>query len=107
MTSSPAKPMSFDALRFHTLTRPLRSMPKIGAFAVSIKREYSCSWAMRAVMSWPIPTTPVTRFCASLLVVAFSSTSRRAPALVTSGNSKFAVSTPFSAFLKTACTRSL
>ena len=29
----------------------------MGAFAVSISRMYSCSCAMRAVMSWPMPTT--------------------------------------------------
>mmetsp|Transcript_8838 Transcript_8838/g.25265 ORF Transcript_8838/g.25265 Transcript_8838/m.25265 type:complete len:237 (-) Transcript_8838:456-1166(-) len=107
ITSSLAKPVSFDALRFHTFTRPLRSMPKMGAFAVSIKREYSCSFAIRAVMSWPMPTTPLMRLCSSLRVVAFRSTSTRTPAFVTRGNSKFAVWTPARALMKTFCTRSL
>uniref|UniRef100_A0A7S4EA17 Uncharacterized protein n=1 Tax=Pelagomonas calceolata TaxID=35677 RepID=A0A7S4EA17_9STRA len=79
ITSSLEKPVRFDALRFHTLTRPFESMPKIGAFAVSMRRAYSCSWAILAVMSWPMPTTPTTCFCSSLRVVALSSTCTRVP----------------------------
>jgi len=92
---------------FQTFTRPSRSIPKIGAFAVSMSREYSCSCAMRAVMSWPMPTTPITRFCSSRLVVAFNRICTRAPSFVTRGNSKFDVSTPTSAFVKTFCTLTL
>ena len=40
------------------------------------------------VMSWPMPTTPMTFPCSLRLVVAFNNTSIRAPAFVISGNSK-------------------
>ena len=83
MTSSVSKPMRCEAHWFQTLTRPSRSIPKIGAFAVSMRRAYSCSWAIRAVMSWPMPTTPMTLFFSSRRVVALSSTCTRVPALVT------------------------
>mmetsp|Transcript_14026 Transcript_14026/g.43561 ORF Transcript_14026/g.43561 Transcript_14026/m.43561 type:complete len:237 (+) Transcript_14026:188-898(+) len=104
--SEAKKPVKFAEQTFHTLTSPFMSTPKMGAFALSMSLEYSCSCAMRAVMSWPIPTTPMTLPCSSLLVVAFSRISTDLPALVTSGNSKFAVSSPFKAFVKTSCTRS-
>ena len=107
MTSSVSKPMRCEAHWFQTLTRPSRSIPKIGAFAVSISRAYSCSWAIRAVMSWPMPTTPVALPWSSLRVVAFSKTRTETPAFVTRGNSKFAVSRPSSAFVNTSWTRSL
>ena len=71
--------------------RPWVSTPKIGAFALSISLEYSLSWARRAVISCPIPTTPMTLPCSLRLVVAFNNTSMRAPALVIKGNSKLAV----------------
>ena len=35
ITSSLLKPVIWAALRFHSLTSPLSSMPKMGAFAVS------------------------------------------------------------------------
>src|SRR5205823_8933766 len=38
-------PVMATAVLFHSVTRPSRSMPKIGAFAVSIK--FVSSWAIR------------------------------------------------------------
>ena len=107
ITSSLVKPVTSLAFLFHTFTRPFKSIPKIGAFAVSISFEYSCSCAIRAVMSWPMPTTPMTLFFSSRRVVALSSTCTRVPTLVTRGNSKFAVSRPSSAFVNTPCTEAL
>ena len=65
ITSSLEKPVISTALRFHSLTLPSASMPKMGALAVSISSVRSlatrdssaCDWLI-AVMSWPTPTTP-------------------------------------------------
>ena len=107
MTSSVSKPMRCEAHWFQTLTRPSRSIPKIGAFAVSISQAYSRSCAMRAVMSWPMPTTPTTVPCSSRRVVALSRIWTRVPCFVCRGKPKFAVSTPSRAFMKTSWTDSL
>ena len=49
-TSSSAKPVKRAAHWFHTSTRPSRSMPKMGAFAVSMRRLLSRSWMPRATL---------------------------------------------------------
>ena len=78
------KPVISAALLFHSFTSPLESMPKMGAFAVSMKlcssfatRVISSLPCLRSVMSCPTPITPTA--CRSRLsrVVAFSSTSTR------------------------------
>ena len=77
------------ALRFHSLTLPSLSMPKIGALAVSISsvrssatRRCSACALFIAVMSCPTPTTPTIDPDASRRVVALSSTSTRSPDFV-------------------------
>ena len=89
ITSSLEKPVISTALRFHSLTRPPASMPKMGALAVSISSVRSlatrCSSALPAfssVMSWPTPTTPTVLPSHVRRVVALSSTSTRWPSLV-------------------------
>mmetsp|Transcript_89571 Transcript_89571/g.253733 ORF Transcript_89571/g.253733 Transcript_89571/m.253733 type:complete len:216 (+) Transcript_89571:390-1037(+) len=99
MVSSLLQPQMRADMRFHSLTWPSVSMPKMGALAVSMTRVRSSAicllltmaWRM-FVMSWPTPTMPTTFPLASRRGVALSSSSTRLPFLVTSGNSKFAVS---------------
>mmetsp|Transcript_98990 Transcript_98990/g.255936 ORF Transcript_98990/g.255936 Transcript_98990/m.255936 type:complete len:201 (+) Transcript_98990:1229-1831(+) len=102
------------ALRFHSVTIPLRSTPKIGALAVSIRRDRSsatrsCSLVISriSVISCPTPITPVTSPSGPRLVVALSRIIRRSPSFVKSGNSKLAVSLPFSAASRTSLTETL
>mmetsp|Transcript_72641 Transcript_72641/g.210274 ORF Transcript_72641/g.210274 Transcript_72641/m.210274 type:complete len:213 (+) Transcript_72641:316-954(+) len=104
--------MSAD-LRFHSVTKPFTSTPKIGAFALSINRERSsamriCSLVISriCVMSWPTPITPVISPSGPLRVVAFRRMSRRSPLFVNKGNSKLAVSVPNKAELSTWLTDS-
>ena len=104
MTSEGAKPVTCAIFWFQMLMQPLRSTPKMGAFAFSIKRVYSCCCERNCVMSCPMPITPVISSRLSWREVALSSTSTRLPSLVISGNSKLAVSSPVSALSKTAFT---
>mmetsp|Transcript_44399 Transcript_44399/g.127117 ORF Transcript_44399/g.127117 Transcript_44399/m.127117 type:complete len:341 (-) Transcript_44399:267-1289(-) len=101
------------AFLFHSVTRPSTFTPNIGAFAVSIRRDRSSATILLsvkafliAVISWPTPTTPVTFPLVSRRVVAFNRMSTVWPSLVNKGNSKFAVSDPPIAAVRTACTRS-
>ena len=80
-TSCLLKPVISTALRFHSLTSPSASMPKMGAFAVSISmrkslatRDNSIWLLVISVMSWPTPTTPTTLPAASTRGVAFNNT---------------------------------
>mmetsp|Transcript_20629 Transcript_20629/g.51609 ORF Transcript_20629/g.51609 Transcript_20629/m.51609 type:complete len:201 (-) Transcript_20629:1282-1884(-) len=102
------------AFRFHSVTIPFKSTPKIGALAVSMSRERSS--AMRScspvisrisVMSCPTPITPVTSPSGPRLVVAFRRMTFFSPLLVKRGNSKLAVSLPIKASRNTALTESL
>mmetsp|Transcript_20626 Transcript_20626/g.51576 ORF Transcript_20626/g.51576 Transcript_20626/m.51576 type:complete len:201 (-) Transcript_20626:520-1122(-) len=102
------------AFRFHSVTMPSRSTPKIGAFAVSMSLAKSsafrcCSLVISRilVMSWPTPMTPVTSPSGPRRAVALRRISLRLPCLVKSGNSKLAVSLPDNAAAKTSCTESL
>mmetsp|Transcript_64172 Transcript_64172/g.196289 ORF Transcript_64172/g.196289 Transcript_64172/m.196289 type:complete len:235 (+) Transcript_64172:25-729(+) len=81
MVSRFVKPNKFDALTFHSVTLPCLSIPKIGAFAVSIRRMRSSAMrldsalaASCSVMSCPTPTTPTILPFESRRVVALSST---------------------------------
>ena len=83
-TSSREKPVMAADLLFHSFTSPFASIPKIGAFAVSMNvcsscatRVFSTSTCFRSVMSWPTPSTPTTLPLTSRRVVALSSTSTR------------------------------
>ena len=111
MTSSLPKPVMRAALRFHSFTSPLASMPKMGALAVSMSirksfatRDSSVWLCVISVMSWPTPTTPTMPPDASQRVVAFSSTSTRSPCLVKSGKVKLSVFCPLSALRSTSLT---
>ncbi len=113
-TSSFLNPVILAAVWFHSLIRPSASMPKIGAFAVSMNWVNSAamrsdsSWAILAsVISWPTPMTPIILPSTSRRVVALSHTSTRLPSLVYKGNSKFEDSIPWSAFSSTALTDAL
>ena len=93
MTSSLLKPVIATALRFHSFTRPSESIPKIGAFAVSMSSvksfatRVSSAWlCLISVMSWPTPTTPTTDSSGPRRVAALSSSSTRLPSLVKSGS---------------------
>ena len=81
ITSSLLKPVISTDLRFHSLTSPSASMPKIGALAVSIislrsvaTRESSASVRLGMVMSCPTPTTPMTLPAESLRPESVTST---------------------------------
>mmetsp|Transcript_25068 Transcript_25068/g.72287 ORF Transcript_25068/g.72287 Transcript_25068/m.72287 type:complete len:241 (+) Transcript_25068:411-1133(+) len=97
--------------KFHSVTRPWMSTPKIGAPAVSMMRPKSSAMrsasvfcCFNSVMSWPTPSTPMMEPSSPRLGVAFRRTSRRLPALVNNGSSKFATSIPWSAFCSTSDT---
>mmetsp|Transcript_20628 Transcript_20628/g.51598 ORF Transcript_20628/g.51598 Transcript_20628/m.51598 type:complete len:322 (-) Transcript_20628:3640-4605(-) len=114
MVSSLVYPSMSAAFLFHSVTRPFKSTPNIGAFALSIKRDKSsamriCSLVLSriCVMSCPTPMTPVTSPSGPRRVVAFSKMSLRSPLLLNNGNSKLAVSWPFNACCKTSFTESL
>ena len=111
ITSLLEYPVISAALLFHSFTKPFESMPKIGAFAVSMNvcsslatRVISSSASLRSVTSCPTPITPTTFPLTSLRVVALRSTSTRFWSLVKSGNSKFAASLPCSALSSTPLT---
>mmetsp|Transcript_75074 Transcript_75074/g.207082 ORF Transcript_75074/g.207082 Transcript_75074/m.207082 type:complete len:217 (-) Transcript_75074:605-1255(-) len=107
------KPLIIATFRFHSLTQPFTSRPKIGAFAVSINLDRSSATscdsritARSSVMSWPTPMTPLTMPSAPRRVVAFSRRFRRVPSLVNSGNSKLEDSLPSKAICSTCPTSS-
>ena len=111
-------PVISAAFLFHSVIKPFTSIPKMGAFADSINifrsfatRANSALPALSSVMSWPTPTTPTISLFASRLVAAFNKISTRSdasfpfvPAFVYNGNSKLAVSFPFSALSSTSTT---
>mmetsp|Transcript_64182 Transcript_64182/g.206761 ORF Transcript_64182/g.206761 Transcript_64182/m.206761 type:complete len:211 (-) Transcript_64182:15-647(-) len=98
--------------QFHSVTQPSRSMPMMGAMAVSMMFLNSVAWRtasdfcwFSSVMSWPTPTAPMTLPSRSRRGVAFSRMSRFSPLLEYSGSSKFPTSSPWSARSSTSCTR--
>mmetsp|Transcript_34729 Transcript_34729/g.55865 ORF Transcript_34729/g.55865 Transcript_34729/m.55865 type:complete len:380 (+) Transcript_34729:1059-2198(+) len=96
IASSLLYPTISAALRFHSLTRPSLSMPKIGAFAVSMSSRRSCatrfnspSAFFRSVMTCRYAARPMMSPFSSRRRDKFSSTSMRSRPLVNSINSKF------------------
>mmetsp|Transcript_76283 Transcript_76283/g.192044 ORF Transcript_76283/g.192044 Transcript_76283/m.192044 type:complete len:231 (-) Transcript_76283:663-1355(-) len=92
--SSLVKPDTSSAFLFHSVTRPVTSTPKIGAFAVWMKRArpsaMRCCSAIAvliSVMSCPTPMTPRTTPSALRRVVVLSKISRRWPSFVHNGKS--------------------
>mmetsp|Transcript_44394 Transcript_44394/g.127090 ORF Transcript_44394/g.127090 Transcript_44394/m.127090 type:complete len:249 (-) Transcript_44394:2020-2766(-) len=109
--SSLRKPVIVAVFWFHCVILPCVLTPKIGAFAVSIRRSKSpaadstsFTASRNLVMSCPTITTPVTLPLASKRAVAFNNMSTRLPSLVINGTSKFAVSTPLQAWVRTSRT---
>mmetsp|Transcript_27410 Transcript_27410/g.72807 ORF Transcript_27410/g.72807 Transcript_27410/m.72807 type:complete len:224 (+) Transcript_27410:134-805(+) len=99
------------AFRFHSVTIPSTSTPKIGALALSMSLDkssaiLSCSLALSriCVMSCPTPMTPVTSLLGPRLVVALINTSRLSPPFVNKAISKLAVSLPINAKERTSLT---
>mmetsp|Transcript_1379 Transcript_1379/g.3274 ORF Transcript_1379/g.3274 Transcript_1379/m.3274 type:complete len:221 (+) Transcript_1379:1587-2249(+) len=84
-------------------------MVACAAVAASASRCFisASRFARASVMSWPIPTTPMTLSLASRRVVAFKRTSTTWSPEVSKANSKFDVSIPSKAFLKMSDTESL
>mmetsp|Transcript_64171 Transcript_64171/g.196285 ORF Transcript_64171/g.196285 Transcript_64171/m.196285 type:complete len:286 (+) Transcript_64171:1449-2306(+) len=114
MASAHVNCASSASFRFHSVTWPWMSTPKMGALAVSMSRARSsaflcCSSVISRiiVISWPTPITPVTWPSGPRRVVAFNRISLRLPSFVNRGNWKFAVSLPFNAAARTSCTDSL
>mmetsp|Transcript_15642 Transcript_15642/g.38387 ORF Transcript_15642/g.38387 Transcript_15642/m.38387 type:complete len:368 (-) Transcript_15642:1079-2182(-) len=114
IASSLLYPTICAALRFHSLTLPPLSMPKIGAFAVSMSRRRSRttrykspSAFFRSVIFCTYPVMPEILPWPSRRGMALRSTSMRSWSLVKSGNSKADVSCPCSALSSTrfTCTR--
>ena len=69
-------------------------------------RDISACSCFSSVMFCPTPTTPTIESSGPRRVAAFSRMSTGFPALVYSGNSKLAVSSPPKAFCSTSCTES-
>mmetsp|Transcript_41324 Transcript_41324/g.128439 ORF Transcript_41324/g.128439 Transcript_41324/m.128439 type:complete len:251 (-) Transcript_41324:242-994(-) len=114
MVSSFGKPEISAAFRFHSVTLPSLSTPKIGAFADSMSRDRSsamecCSEVIlrSSVMSCPTPMTPTISPLALRRVVALSRISRLFPDRLNSGNSKLEVSFPCKASVNTRFTSGL
>ena len=77
----------------------------ISIFKSLATRASSAFPLFSSVMSWPTPTTPEIWPWASRRVAALRRISTRSPFFEYSGNSKLAVSFPFSAFCSTSTTR--
>mmetsp|Transcript_20559 Transcript_20559/g.54829 ORF Transcript_20559/g.54829 Transcript_20559/m.54829 type:complete len:202 (-) Transcript_20559:1050-1655(-) len=88
-------PVTSTTRRFQSVTRPARSMPMMGALAVSTMfcnsaatRMASDFWAWSSVMSWPTPMTPTNSPSAPQRGVALKRMSRSSPCLEYKTSSK-------------------
>ena len=111
MTSSLLNPVMATALRFHSLTRPPASMPKMGALAVSMSmRKSFATWEsslcdrVNSETSCPTPTTPIVLPSLPKRGVTLSITSTRSPSLRKSGKVNDSEGWPSSAPSSTSCT---
>ncbi len=93
-TSSFLNPVIVSEVWFHSFTKPWLSIPKIGAFAVSINLLNSFATdsetvrsLSNSVISCPTPSTPVIFPLKLRRVLEFSNTITRAPSFANSGNS--------------------
>ena len=101
MVSCFVKTRSSAILRFHSVTFPWMSTPKIGAFAVSMSWERSSAthcWSLViswiAVMPCLTPITPVTSPSRPRRVVAFRRISLRCPHFVKRGTRSWPLPCP-------------